>query len=662
MAAAFPFAVFALLAAVSWNRWIEPYIDTGRELMVPWRLAHGERLYRDVQFPHGPLGPYLAAIVDALAGPSLAARLGLCAAVALLHLAALSALSRRLLPPCRAALAVSLAVPTAVFLRPGGWLFPFSFDVALAVAALTAALALDVGNASPRTDAAAGAGVLAAVLSRPELGLAGALILSFAARRQPRRIVALAVAPVAAAAAGYALLSLGTPWRTLVADGWLCLIRPPEAFRNVYRAYAGLDRPALRLAELLLAALAFAFASVFLVAASWRRGASRGLRPTRRVDGPGGDRDRRSRRGRGSAGASAGRPRRLAVALAAARPDRSARDPARRGAAASPRVPRRAAARAPLDGSRRRPLDGRALRRAASSRRRLRRALRRVLSAPPAGRGDHRSPCRRRTPRSGRRPRSSPARGRRSPDFRVLPGGRPRRPLPRTALGRGRNAGREPPAARAGRVDDVGRRSPPAGTAAGSDRSPGSRRPDSSTTSSAAQSIPPRAVLSGPPGRRRRGARDRDTRLPAARRPAAGPTSLAVGEGAPAFGRDYLRDLDAAVRARYRPSAASTGPERGPERESAIPEFFVELSRPGALRRRRASMRLDLAVSRTFGLSRRAAREAVRSGPRRRRRRRRGRARAARWTPRRDSPSIATGRSAAACARASRSSTRTTTC
>src|SRR5262249_10093808 len=42
-AAAFPYLVFAVLAAVSWNRWIEPYVDTGRELVVPWRVAHGER-------------------------------------------------------------------------------------------------------------------------------------------------------------------------------------------------------------------------------------------------------------------------------------------------------------------------------------------------------------------------------------------------------------------------------------------------------------------------------------------------------------------------------------------------------------------------------------------------------------------------------------------
>ncbi len=103
--------------------------------MVPWRLAHGERLYRDVHFHHGPLGPYLAAITDGLAGRSLPARTGLYALVALLHVAALDRLARAMLSPWRAALATSTAIAAAVFLWPGGWLFPFSFDTALAVAA-----------------------------------------------------------------------------------------------------------------------------------------------------------------------------------------------------------------------------------------------------------------------------------------------------------------------------------------------------------------------------------------------------------------------------------------------------------------------------------------------------------------------------------------------
>jgi hypothetical protein len=264
-----PFVAFGALAAVSWNRWIEPYVDSGRELMIPWRLAQGERLYRDLHFHHGPLGPWLAAIADAAAGPSLPARLGLCAAITIGQLIALSALSRRLLTPARAALAASVAVAVAFFLRPGGWLFPFSLDVAIAVTALTAALLLGSREESPRADAAAGACVLAALLSRPELGLAGAVILAWGARTRPRRIVALCAAPILASAVGYAFLSIGTPLRSLVEDGWLRVLRPPSAFANVYRAYAGLDRAGLRLAEMGLAIFALAFVAAFLLAGSW---------------------------------------------------------------------------------------------------------------------------------------------------------------------------------------------------------------------------------------------------------------------------------------------------------------------------------------------------------------------------------------------------------
>src|ERR1700730_13164960 len=42
-------------AAVSWQCWINPFIDSGRELDVAARLAAGERLYRDVDFYYGPL-------------------------------------------------------------------------------------------------------------------------------------------------------------------------------------------------------------------------------------------------------------------------------------------------------------------------------------------------------------------------------------------------------------------------------------------------------------------------------------------------------------------------------------------------------------------------------------------------------------------------------
>ncbi|HEY6146701.1 MAG TPA: hypothetical protein VIZ69_03355, partial [Thermoanaerobaculia bacterium] len=65
-AAILPYAVFLLLLAGTWNRWMEPFVDSGRELMVPWRVAQGESLYRDIHFHHGPLAPWAGAAIDGL--------------------------------------------------------------------------------------------------------------------------------------------------------------------------------------------------------------------------------------------------------------------------------------------------------------------------------------------------------------------------------------------------------------------------------------------------------------------------------------------------------------------------------------------------------------------------------------------------------------------
>ena len=75
--------------------------------------------------------------------------------------------------------------------------------------------------------------------------------------------------PLAAGAAAYAALSLGLGRERLVADGWLRFLDPPEAYRNVYRSYAGLDRIGLRVAELLLAALVLALCAALLAVAAF---------------------------------------------------------------------------------------------------------------------------------------------------------------------------------------------------------------------------------------------------------------------------------------------------------------------------------------------------------------------------------------------------------
>jgi hypothetical protein len=57
--------------SISWRRWPDPVIDFGRELYLPWRLAHGAVLYRDVDDFYGPLSQYLNAALFTTFGPGL---------------------------------------------------------------------------------------------------------------------------------------------------------------------------------------------------------------------------------------------------------------------------------------------------------------------------------------------------------------------------------------------------------------------------------------------------------------------------------------------------------------------------------------------------------------------------------------------------------------
>jgi hypothetical protein len=266
--AVLPYALFLVLTALSWGRWMEPYVDAGRELETPWRVSRGEALYRDVRFYHGPLGPYLAAAVDRAAGPWIPARVTLAGLIALGSLEGLRRLAGRLLSPGGTAMAASLVVAVCFFQRPGGChLFPFSLDTAIASAGIVWALVAASGRQSAGGDRGAGLCLLAALLARPEMGLAAVAALALE-RRSVRRLVVPAALPLAAAAAIYAVISVGTPIATLRREGWLAFLGPPRTFRNVYAAYSGLDRPALRLAELALSAVVLLLAAAAAAAAA----------------------------------------------------------------------------------------------------------------------------------------------------------------------------------------------------------------------------------------------------------------------------------------------------------------------------------------------------------------------------------------------------------
>jgi 4-amino-4-deoxy-L-arabinose transferase-like glycosyltransferase len=48
-----------LMLAWTWRTWPDILIDFGREVYVPWQLATGKVLYRDIAYFSGPLSPYL---------------------------------------------------------------------------------------------------------------------------------------------------------------------------------------------------------------------------------------------------------------------------------------------------------------------------------------------------------------------------------------------------------------------------------------------------------------------------------------------------------------------------------------------------------------------------------------------------------------------------
>jgi hypothetical protein len=72
---AFHLAILAAVSAwqlvVSWRRWPDPVVDFGRELYIPWRLAEGAVLYRDVDDFYGPLSQYFNAALFRIFGPGL---------------------------------------------------------------------------------------------------------------------------------------------------------------------------------------------------------------------------------------------------------------------------------------------------------------------------------------------------------------------------------------------------------------------------------------------------------------------------------------------------------------------------------------------------------------------------------------------------------------
>ncbi|MFA4888108.1 MAG: hypothetical protein WC628_00835 [Candidatus Omnitrophota bacterium] len=59
---------FIYLLKISWLKWGDLIIDSGREMYVPLKLVTGARLYRDIFYHYGPFSPYFNAFLYKIAG------------------------------------------------------------------------------------------------------------------------------------------------------------------------------------------------------------------------------------------------------------------------------------------------------------------------------------------------------------------------------------------------------------------------------------------------------------------------------------------------------------------------------------------------------------------------------------------------------------------
>ncbi|MFU2208454.1 hypothetical protein [Solidesulfovibrio sp. C21] len=238
-------ALAAIFIARQWGSFGDIQIDFGRELYIPWQLAQGRVLYRDVASFNGPLSPYCNALVFALFSPTRTTLLATNLAVLAATLLFLWKTVRALAGPwaALAALAYFLATTGCNMVTPlanYSSVAPYSHEITHAMLLLYAGIwVLLLFARAPSKGLGATLGLLVGgcLLTKPEcalaglIGLGGGMAAALAASGLPRRQkavlaafgiagaalpMALAVAALSTAMpAGEALANVTRMWRML---------------------------------------------------------------------------------------------------------------------------------------------------------------------------------------------------------------------------------------------------------------------------------------------------------------------------------------------------------------------------------------------------------------------------------------------------------------
>src|SRR5262245_29784993 len=171
------------MADWSWGTWTDVLVDFGRELYVPWQLAQGKVLYRDIAHFNGPLSSYVNALWFRLFGVSLRTIVLCNIAIIGLFLGLCYDVLRRIGGKLSAACACIVFVTVFAFgqlVKNGNYNFvcPYSHELTHGIVVSFAAIWFVVRFGSIRPAiATAGAGLCLGVvfLTKPEVFLPAAL-------------------------------------------------------------------------------------------------------------------------------------------------------------------------------------------------------------------------------------------------------------------------------------------------------------------------------------------------------------------------------------------------------------------------------------------------------------------------------------------------------
>jgi len=249
----------ALLLALTWGKWPDILSDFGRELYIPWRLAEGQVLYRDLFYLHGPLSPYYHALLFRAFGVSLltlvASNLAVLALAIWLIYHIISEMSDR--PAARAAAAAFLLLFGFGHLENHGnynWITPYSHELTHGLVLALGMLALLARDRERRpTGSLILAGLLYGLvfLTKAEMFVAATALVAawlvFLRREGRLRAIGLFLAAAALPVVGFAcFLAMQMEWRLALrglAGGWTHLLGTSVAGQTYFQKLAGLDAP-----------------------------------------------------------------------------------------------------------------------------------------------------------------------------------------------------------------------------------------------------------------------------------------------------------------------------------------------------------------------------------------------------------------------------------